>query len=202
MRRVLLVFCALLLGGCAGRFPLDIPEEQWLSMSPEQQLEARQEQARLDRAREQRRRAEARAREAESRKRAAEIESQRAAAAYGERVQCVLNNVQMDLGGKLRAAEPLALDLVRGMRIEVPVAASSESGWMSYERTLIAGFDGQTIMLCESEQDFSPPYARCARILGTRAQYHRGLDTRIASDFLQAKARCDLVPDVRGLRSR
>lgn len=60
----------LLLAACMPRYPLDMTEEEWRALSPEQQVEARLREAELQRQREARWRAEKERRAAEARLRA------------------------------------------------------------------------------------------------------------------------------------
>lgn len=180
--------------GCSTRYPLDIPEEKWKTMSEAQQLQARQKQAELDRAREKRRAAEARAREAEAIKWLKAKEAARENASYGERVQCVLTDAQAYLWGKWRDIEPVALDLVKGMVLEFEIIESADNG-IGYQEKGYAGFDGQTLSLCSEKDRVQRNSATCARVLGTFEQYAKGLQKRIRSDeFLRGKIRCDLAP--------
>lgn len=140
------------LTACAPRHPLGIPDEQWQTLSMEQRLQAHDKQATLDRAEDERRAAKARAREAEAARQHAELEARRRSARYGERVQCVLGDAQVRLGGKWRDIEPVALDMVQGMAIPLPL--SEPSGHTIRRQTAAyAHFDGQTISLCEGDGD-------------------------------------------------
>jgi len=182
------------LAGCAASYPLGIPESQWLAMSTEQRFQAQQKQAELDRATEEQRAADARAREAEAVKQAAKLEARRRDAKYGERVQCVFSDAEAHLGGKWRSIEPVALDLVNGM--EVALSLVEPSGHKTRHRTMAyARFDGQTLSLCrDADHDRRNP-SSCLRILGTFADYRRGIDQRINSErYLRGHLRCDLAP--------
>lgn len=106
--RSLAVIClaaaAILVSACGPRYPLGIPEDRWAQMSVAEQDEARIKQAEVDRARAEARRQEAEARETEAAARAAELAHARANAAPAERVQCILQPVEVSYGGKWRAA--------------------------------------------------------------------------------------------------
>lgn len=174
-----------LLSACGPRYPLDIPEEQWTRMSAAEQNEARIKQAELDRARAEVRRQEAEAREAEAAARAAELEHARANAAPGERVQCILQPVEMHDGGKWRTAEPLGLDLVAGMRNDFELQARENR----YRRmTGHATFDGMEVRLCPEYGD------RCARFLATGGELRRGVSRRVVADGLwRGRMHCELA---------
>ncbi|GAB1394865.1 hypothetical protein MASR1M60_30290 [Rhodocyclaceae bacterium] len=124
----------------------------------------------------------------------AELETRRRSVRYGERVQCVLGDAQARLGGKWRDIEPVALDLVQDMTIPFPL--SEPSGHTVRRQTpAYARFDGQTIFLCQGDGDDRGDSGSCVRLLGTHADYRRGIDQRIDSaNFLRGRLRCDLVP--------
>lgn len=174
-----------LLSACGPRYPLDIPEEQWTRMSPAEQNEARIKQAELDRARTEARRQEAEAREAEAAARAAELEHARANAAPGERVQCILQPVEMHYGGKWRAAEPVGLDLVAGMSIGFELQAR-ENRYRRIEGQ--ATFSGMEVRLCPEYGD------DCARFLATTGELRRGVTRQVAADdLLRGRMHCELA---------
>lgn len=182
------------LAGCAS-YPLDIPEEEWESMGADARAEARREQAKLERAREERRIAEAAARKAEAAQRAEELAKARRTAGYGERVQCVLQDGEAYLAGNWRRIEPVALDLVEGMELEITLAEPASSG-LRYHTTGYAVFDGQTIQICERPAGERRDFDGCARMLGTQRDYRRGLAERVKGEqFLRSHLRCDLVRD-------
>src|SRR6056297_814054 len=106
----LLLFCLL---GCGAKYPLDIPEDKWMTLSKQEQLRAREKQAELDLVREKRREAEAKAREAEAIKWLKDNEASRKDARYGERIQCVLSKAEAYIWGKWQRIEPVALDIVK-----------------------------------------------------------------------------------------
>ncbi len=174
-----------LLSACGPHYPLDIPEEQWMRMSASEQNEARMKQADLDRARAEARRREAAAREAEAAARAAELEHARANAAPGERVQCILQPVEMHDGDKWRTAEPLGLDLVAGMRTDFKLQARENR----YRRmTGHATFDGMEVRLCPEYGD------GCARFLATGGELRRGVSRRVVADgLLRGRMHCELA---------
>lgn len=182
------------LAACGPRYPLGIDEALWQTMSAEDRIRAHEQQALLDRAAAERRAAEARAREAEAQHRQAVLAQARRDARYGERVQCVLADAEARLGGKWRRVEPVALDLVQG--VPLPFDLTEPSGRIRYRSPVHAKFDGQTVILCRGEVGRERSDDRdCARMLGTQADYRRGMEAYInAPNFLRGHLRCDLVP--------
>ena len=187
-RTALTAMLALLLAGCAARYPLAIPEAQWEAMTPAEQHQAREQQAALDRTRAEQRAAEARAREEEARRERLALEVRRQQAPFGERVQCVLEG-ELRAGGSWRPLAPAGIDAVTGMT--VPVALTTRDG--RYRQTAHATFDGQTLSLCRSEHELARQGADCARLVGTQRDYARGLASRVETErFLRGPLRCDL----------
>lgn len=191
--RTVNLLALLALSACAARYPLGIPEDQWLGMTTEQRLQAQQKQSEQDRASDERLAADARAREAQAMRQRTELELRRSQARPGERVQCILADAQARLGGKMRAIEAVAMDVVQGTFAEV--ALSEPSGQtMRYRTTVYAHFDDQTLSICQDENDDPLRSGTCARILGTYADYRRGISQRINDPrFLQGRLKCDLV---------
>lgn len=182
------------LAACGPRYPLGIDETHWQTMSAEDRIRAHEQQASLDQAAAERRAAEARAREAEAQHRQAALAQARRDARYGERVQCVLADAEARLGGKWRRVEPVALDLVQG--VPLPFDLTEPSDRTRYRSPAHARFDGQTVTLCRGEAGRERRDDRdCARMLGTQADYRRGMEARIdAPNFLRGHLRCELVP--------
>lgn len=186
---------------CGARYPLNIPEEQWVLMSPQQQLDARSQQAALDKAAHERRVAEARAREAEALKEAAELDQRRRNAEYGERVQCILDPAEVYVRGRWEAARPVALDLVSGFADEMEAIDSRGH----YGQSFYASFDGQTVRVCRSANAVQRrSVGECAEMIATRQQYERGISRQIEQDrLIRGDLYCDLVPQApRGQRLR
>lgn len=180
--------------GCGPKYPLDIPEEKWTTMSTDEQLRAREKQADLEKAQEKRRTAEAKAREAEAIEWLKRQEAARDQARYGERVQCILSNAHVYRWGEWRRIEPLALDIVQGMVLEFEMHAADSEELRLRERGY-AGFDGQTLSLCPEKNQVQRNAQGCAKALGTSKQFARGLTQRIAGeDFLRGKIHCDFAP--------
>lgn len=183
-KRICLVLLLGSLSACAARYPLDIPEEQWVLLTTQQQLDARSQQAALDQASQARREAEARAREAEAIKAAAELEQRRRDAGYGERVQCILESAEGYIRGRWEPVRPLAMDLVSGYPIELTLSDTRNR----YQQSLYAGFDGQVVRLCRSTNN-------CAEMVATRQQLQRGISQHLEQDrLLRGTLYCDLVP--------
>ena len=186
---------------CGTRYPLDIPEEQWVLMSPQQQLDARTQQAALDKAAHERGVAEARAREAEALKEAAELDQRRRNAEYGERVQCILDPAEVYVRGRWETARPVALDLVSGFADEIETVDSRGR----YAQSFYASFDGQVVRMCRSVNAIQRRSAgECAEMIATRQQYERGITRQIEQDrLIRGDLYCDLVPQApRGQRLR
>jgi len=193
--RIVLVFFALVFLGCGPKYPLDIPEEEWRDMSAKERLQARKKQTELDKAKEERRKAEANAREAEAIKWLQDLEASRKDAEYGERLQCVLSPIQAYLGGSWRKIKPLALDVVQGMVLEKEIKEVSD-GFVRRKEKIYAGFDGQTLTLCERKEDVQKQASEdCVHILGTFQEYSKGVQKDFKSHrFLRGRIRCDLAP--------
>ncbi|WP_156500150.1 hypothetical protein [Ectothiorhodospira sp. BSL-9] len=185
---------AALMMGCATRYPLDIPEEQWETMTSEQRLQARQQQAALDQARAEQRAAQARAREEEAARQRAELEVRRQEAGFGERIQCVLSDAEAYLGGSWRSVQPLALDLVQGMELGFEMQAV-EDGRVRRRGTGHAYFDGTRLTLCPRSGQYQNQASACAQLVGTTNDYRRGLREQVDGHrFLRGQLRCDLHP--------
>jgi hypothetical protein len=179
---------------CGPRHPLGIPDEQWKGMTSEEQIQARHRQAELNRAAAEERAAQARLQAAEAEARKAELEAMRRNAAFGDRVQCVLDQAQVRMHRDWNPVNMVGFDLVKG--IEESFTMEITAGKLS--RMPVDGharFDGQSIILCRfpDEDDFHPDY--CARLVGTRRELQQGLDGFVtAPDFLRGRLRCDLPP--------
>lgn len=190
MRRVLplagLALIAGLLSACGPHYPLGISEARWQQMTPAERDQARNKQAAVDRARAEARRKEAEARLAEAKAREAALAHARATAAPGQRVQCVLDPVQVRIGKDWHPAQPVALDLVVGMPVEFKVRARDRRYWT--ERG-VARFDGMTVQLCGRYRPND-----CIRFAGTTREFRRGKHGRIHSrDFLRGQMHCSLA---------
>ncbi len=185
-RNLTLIGCMalLLLVGCTPRYPLNMTEAEWHALAPEQQLDARERQRQLDlQAAEQRAEA-ARERAAEERRQAAALEQRRRNAAFGERVQCVLDNAELMRNDKWRAANPVALDMVTGETASFRLLRQgSSSGSVRAE----ASFDGQTVRVCRSGM------RDCDVMVGTSRDYQRGMTKRISvRKQFRGDLRCEL----------
>ncbi|PTD97309.1 hypothetical protein [Pseudothauera lacus] len=196
IRLLLSAASALLLAACT-TYPLGIPEREWVAMDAEQRLAARLQQAELDRALAQRRAAEAQAREASAAQQAAELAARRAEAAPGERIQCVLREVQARLQRRWRPAMDVALDLVDGHAQSFIIEEGGERRGR-YRSTAHARVDGQTLWLCRNPPGVQPSARECASVVATFEEYRRGVVQSVeAPDVLRARVRCDLVADSR-----
>ncbi len=185
--------CALFLTGCFATYPLNLSEEEWEALSPEERLAAREKQAELDRAAAERRTAEAQAREAEAARQLAELEVRRREAGYGERLQCVMEQGELRSGSRWRAVEPFAVDVVEGM--DVPFDYREQDRGRHRSNDGNAQFDGTTLTLCAERWASRPDSDYCVRVLGTFEDYRRGLRTSVDSErFLRGDIRCQLAP--------
>ncbi len=189
-----MLFFLLCLPACSPKYPLDIPENKWVTMTGQEQLRAREKQAELEKAEEKRRAAEAGARQAEAVKWLKDKEASREQARYGDRLQCVLTNAQAWFWDEWRSIEPVALDIVKGMVLKLELSQADEDGF-HFSKKVYAGFDGQTLTLCPEKNLVRQNDPSCARVLGTFEQYAKGLQKKFqAKKFLRGRIRCDLAP--------
>lgn len=187
---LLSLLVVFLLTACAS-YPLDMSEDQWLALTPEQQYDAQLKQAELDRQREARRLAEQQKREQALRDQQAQLELARENAKYGERLQCVLQDSELYVSKKWRAGDPIALDLLVNQPAQ-PLKQSTVDGRNGF--THYARFDGQILSLCRNENSRRQD---CALMLGTFTDYHRGFQQTISQDkWLRGQMRCQFVPKV------
>jgi hypothetical protein len=189
----LVVGLGVLLGlsGCAS-YPLGMTKAQWEALTPEAQFKAQQQQMQLDQQRAEQRAAEARQRALALEQAQAAQALRRQQAAYGDHVQCVLSEGQAKMGGRWRTVEPIALDLVRGEQVAYTLE-HVEKGYVRYSQSVYAGFDGQTLQLCEYDGDYRNQRL-CAKVMGTFGDYQRGFSQALsASDYVQGRLRCQFV---------
>jgi len=142
---LLLVFCALFLGGCES-FPMGMSEREWNALTPQQQAEYRTRQTEMDRADSLRREREREAREQQERL-AAERERQRVAdlrrhARPGDLVVVTVHGGMLAFYGKRHEFEPASFDLVRGERRKVQFRRRGHHETTEVEVALSA--DGRT----------------------------------------------------------
>ncbi|WP_031385432.1 hypothetical protein [Desulfonatronum thiodismutans] len=189
---VFLLFSVVI--ACGPRHPLGIPDDQWQVMTLEEQNMARVRQAEMDQAAAEERAAQARLRAAEAEARKAELEAMRRNAAFGDRVQCVLDQAQARVHRDWHPVETVGLDLVRGFEesftMEVTSGRLSRMPVEGYAR-----FDGQSVTLCRFPDEDVFRQDHCARLVGTRRELQQGLHGFIsAPEFLRGRLRCDLPP--------
>jgi len=136
--------------------------------------------------------AEARAREAEAAYEAQLLAKRRAQAGYGERVQCIIDSGELRVGSSWREIEPTGFDVVIDMPVSFGIQAY-HGDRIRYSETGVAAFDGIAVSICHSEHDrLGDDY--CARVLGTQADFRRGLRQAFAAKrFLRGELRCSLV---------
>lgn len=180
----------MLLSGCAS-YPLGMSEQEWQALTPQQQLDAREKQSELDQKAAERRAAEARLEAEREAQQQAELAQRKANAAYGERVQCVLQNAEYKEGKSWYALEPVGFDLVVG-EIQPLSLVHIKNKRTQYTRTAYAGFNGQTVSICRY-QSANSHSADCVRMVGTTLDYQRGLTRTLASrDYVRGTLRCGL----------
>lgn len=190
MRASIPLLVALLLSGCT-TYPLGLDEESWQQLSPQQKLEASQQQAELDQARDLRLAREAEARAEEARREANELMLRRREAAYGERVQCVLEPAAYRNGGEWQRLKPVAMDLVMGMSLGIELHEVKRS-YRTHEA--VAWFDGQQVFICPDEYSARRGSERCVSVAGHHREYRQGLIRQIESgNFLKGRLSCSLV---------
>ncbi len=180
------------LSACSS-YPLGMSKAQWEALTPDEQFKAQQQQVELDQQRAQQRAAEARQRALALEQERAALALRRQQASYGEHLQCVLSEAQAKLGGRWRAVEPLAMDLIIAEQASYTLA-HIEKGYVRYSQPVYARFDGQTLRLCEYEGDMADQRL-CAKIIGTFGDYQRGFNQPLSSsDYIQGRVRCQFVP--------
>ncbi|MDR5898169.1 hypothetical protein QC823_04070 [Halomonas vilamensis] len=173
---------------CSSRYPLDMTEEEWLSLSAEQRVNVRAQQAALDIKQAEERRAAAEARQAAAEAEALEYRSALQSASYGQRVQCTLNG-EAYLRGEWKVIEPIAIDTVVGRTLEVDVFSQHSR----HSAQVYASFDGQRVQVCDRDTSSRRAYTRCVVLAATQRQFHSGVSSSVmASDFLRGTMRCDL----------
>jgi hypothetical protein len=182
---------AIMLAGCASKYPLGMDEAEWLALSAEEKLDARKQQAEIDEARALRRAAEVQARAEERRRYEAFQSMARSTASPGSRVQCLLTG-EVRAGGQWRDASPAWVDIVAGWRDEV--AVTSRDG--RFTHIGYAGFDGVTVRICPTELDLEWGAKRCAEVTATPQAYRRGLDREgLVEGVWRGQIQCDLPLD-------
>lgn len=190
MRALLSLLTILLFSGCT-MYPLGMDEESWHQLSPQQKLEASQKQAELDRARDIRLASEAEARAEEARREAATLLLRRQEAGYGERVQCVLDPATYRSGDEWTRLQPVAMDLVTGLRLNIELNEAKRS---YRTRQALAWFDGQQVFICPDEYSARRQSADCLRVVGHYAAYRNGLKRKVESgSFIRGLLRCSFV---------
>lgn len=191
-KRMLLLLLLIGVSSCGTRYPLGIPEDQWVLMTSQQQLDARNQQAALQQAAHDLRVAEARAREAEALKQAADLAHRLQSAQYGERVQCILDPVELAVLGRWKTARPVALDLVLGYADKIE--AFDYHG--RYVQTFYAAFDGQVVRICPTANSIQRhSMVECTDFIATQHQYERGTLRQIDHDgFIRGDLYCDFSP--------
>lgn len=175
------------LAGCAARYPLGIPEDEWEQLSPDARLEARQAQAELDRERAVARREAAEARRAEAEAEALRLSEQRRLAPAGARVQCLVEG-EARFGSRWAPMQTLAIDVVDGMQLEVPIRSLDGR----YHTTGYAEFDGVTLSVCDRRAGVVRSPGRCVTTAATQGQFLRGTRQRVEADrFIRGRMFCE-----------
>lgn len=192
IRRLLPLAAALILAGCS-MHPLGIDDDEWAAMSKAEQMRAYEQQADLDKARAKAQAETDKAKaDAEARKYEA-LAYMRKHAQYGDIIQCVLDPVQRRDGDSWRQQQGMAIDLVRGESVSLPLREDSRRshGDLTFEFAL----SGLEVSVCESDYGRRP----CDRLLGTSRDFRRGVGTDILlNDRIRGELHCDLKPVRRG----
>lgn len=187
-----LLFGVMLIVGLVGcaTYPLGMSVQEWNALTPQQQIDARAEQAKLNELAAQRRAEQARLKAEQEAREQAELERRKANAAYGERVQCVLDSAEYKNGKSWFAIEPVGFDLVIGEVQELTLVHYKNQS-SRYTRNSYASFDGQTVSICRYKGGHAS--SNCLKMTGTTQEYHRGLKARMQrSDYLRGHLRCNL----------
>ncbi len=166
----------LLLAACGPRYPLDMSEEEWRALSPEQKLAAREKEAALQRLREERRRAEEERRAAEARlaarREAARIVERYRTAPLDDFLICGLQRGEARFGEDWGPFFATSFTVLRGEshtfeltrtngRDRIPVTAQFYT-------------DGRRLRLCAGRSPFGGKN-ECVNLRGESRQFRRGL---------------------------
>lgn len=198
LRALILGVLCFELAACQS-FPLGMTEEEWAGLTPAQQYEARTKQAELD---EQARARRAAATAAENTLKAEEaarrqerIDKLRQNAAYGDEIQCLIQNALVDFRPGWRSALDVGFSLVRSEARSVDLI-DKERGirrplWVQYST------DGMQVTLCRydpAERGYNRPND-CQRFIGTTGDFQRGINKSIElPEILRGGLRCQLAP--------
>lgn len=184
-RRLLSILLPVWLAGCSF-YPLGIPEDQWLLMTPEQQHEARMEQARQDEAARERREQRLLLQQEQLRRQQGERDLRLRQASEGDVLQCVLDDVQINLGkNKWRNANPAAVELLQGEQRELVLERTDRR----HQRLRMQiGFDRLSVELCSVQG------SDCRVLAATGREWQRGKSHAISSGSLRARLTCQYPP--------
>lgn len=185
IRWLQLLVLPVLLSGCS-LYPLGIPEDQWLLMTPEQQQEARMEQARQDEAARVRREQRWQLQQAQQHLQQAEREQRVRQAREGDVLQCVLEEVSIKLGkNKWRHANPAAIELLLGEQRELML---ERTGRRHQRQRVQLRFAPLSVELCDEQG------SDCRVLAATGREWQRGKSHAIQSDRLRARLTCQYPP--------
>ncbi len=169
-------FLLLLLAACGPRYPLDMTEEEWRTLSPEQRLAAREKEAELRRQREARRRAEEERRAAEARL-AAQREAERIAeryrtAALDDFLICGLERGEARFGGDWGPFFGTNFTVLRGETHTLELTRTN--GRDSIPVTARFYADGRRLRLCAGRSPFGGKN-ECVNLRAESRQFRRGV---------------------------
>jgi len=190
-----IVILSALLAACTASYPLNLSQEEWSRLSPEQQLEARTRQAEIDavsrRAREVQHAEEEARRKAEEHAYQERIKQRYRQAEYGDIVQCILEQGVMDFKPGWHDIEPVGFMLVRGEQRQINAHASGTSKqislWVKFDE------DAMTISVCRNppRQD-TYKTKECRSIAATTRQFRKGIKKSFQHNDMRATLYCNL----------
>ncbi|MBS7326601.1 MAG: hypothetical protein KIG85_08340 [Thiopseudomonas sp.] len=180
-----LFLLSVLLSGCSF-YPLGIPKDQWLLMSPQQQHEARMEQARQDEAarvrREQYQQAQLAQQQQQEEQRALRLRQAQA----GDVMQCVLEDVQVNQGkNKWRNANSVAIELLQGEQRELQLERTDRR---HQRQRLQIRFNQLSIELCSGQG------ADCRVLVATGREWQRGKRHAVNTARMRGQLTCQYPP--------
>lgn len=180
-----LVLAFLVLSGCT-LYPLGIPEDQWLRMTPEQQHEARMEQARQDEAARVRYEARLQRQHEQEQKERSEREQRLRQAVPGDVLQCTLDGIQINLRkNKWRAANPVAVELLQGESMDIVLERSDKS---YQQRAARIRFERLSVQWCDGGG------RDCAVLAATGRELQRGKQLKLDNRWLRGVLKCQYPP--------
>lgn len=164
---LLLAVAVTMVAGCSFN-PLGMSDAEWESLTPTQQFEARKIQAERDEA------ARVRYAEQEAQEVAeqAQLDALRRNAPFGDVVQCTITDAKAYFyKDKWRPAQPVSIEMYRG-------ESEHSLSLVRQDRTsrttdVYMSFDGLSVKACRGNS------SECDVLVGTEAQFRRGITKRI-----------------------